>query len=438
MQVREYAWFTTDHSATSGQDLAVVSRSTFDWLASLQHDGAPVTEYHSGPAGKRLQLRSLVGFLKSPDGTAIEVLPKTESEPADTGKVRMLLQRMLRSALHLNGREYGPANLERFDLPLHEWIFRQFLEALKQLVARGLRFDYERIEENARFLRGQLQMAKQLRQPPGKAAEFHIAHDIFSPDRVENRLIKTALVLVQNACRESDNWRLANEFSHRLEEIPVQPHALAHLAKWRDGKLMQRYRAIRPWCELILEQLSPTFTQGLHRGIAMLFPMEKLFENYVATRLQHQLTPHWKLNTQVAALSLTTHTPEKANEQQAWFRLKPDLLLKRGPQQQVLDTKWKLLNSQKANGSDKYQISEHDLYQMLAYGVTYQNGVGHMMLIYPRHHHFCAPLPLFHLPGDLVLWAVPFCLDSHQLISGEWQSHFPGLIDTETNNRLAS
>ncbi|WP_407692657.1 5-methylcytosine restriction system specificity protein McrC [Psychrobacter sanguinis] len=36
-------------------------------------------------------------------------------------------------------------------------------------------------------------MAVQLRQPAGRDHLFHISHDIYQPNRLENRLIKSAL-----------------------------------------------------------------------------------------------------------------------------------------------------------------------------------------------------------------------------------------------------
>ena len=41
---------------------------------------------------------------------------------------------------------------------------------------------------------------------------------------------------------------------------------------------MAHYQAIKPWCELILNQQMPIAVSGEWRGMSLLFPMEKLFE----------------------------------------------------------------------------------------------------------------------------------------------------------------
>ncbi|WP_205756400.1 5-methylcytosine restriction system specificity protein McrC [Aeromonas veronii] len=47
-----------------------------------------------------------------------------------------------------------------------------------------------------------------------------------------------------------------------------------------------------------------------------------------------------------------------------------------------MDTKWKRLEQD--NRRDKFGLGQQDFYQMLAYGQTYQKGVGDMLLIYPQ------------------------------------------------------
>lgn len=49
---------------------------------------------------------------------------------------------------------------------MHEWIFSEFLRHLTELVHKGLRFDYHLVEdEHSAFIRGQLNITAQMRQP---------------------------------------------------------------------------------------------------------------------------------------------------------------------------------------------------------------------------------------------------------------------------------
>lgn len=427
LQLREYGRITTDSSLTSSLDCAVVSQATFDWLQDIAGrwgQGSPIVMIDGH---RSLKLGSYVGFLQSPSGESIEVLPKTGLGQQDPVMARRILRRMLLASVGVKPRITGAAELLRMSEPLHEWIFSQFLAELKLIVSRGLRFDYQRVNEESRFIRGQFRLDKQQRQPPGRQHLFHISHDVFTPDRLENRLIKTALSYVLNSCKSPENWRLANEFAHQLEDISYEREPLRVIRHWQSGKLMQMYSDIRPWCELILEKLNPNFQHGNHRGIALLFPMEQLFERYVESTLRRNLQSGTDLNSQASSQYLLLHKTQDANIATRMFQLKPDLLLKSAFGNQVLDTKWKLLDQQAANTESKYNIAQADLYQMFAYGHKYQNGCGHMMLIYPSHEKFSSPLPVFWYSEILAVWAVPFCLETSSLISGEWGEHFYGL-----------
>lgn len=87
----------------------------------------------------------------------------------------------------------------------------------------------------------------------------------------------------------------------------------------------------------------------------------------------------------------------------------------------MLDTKWKLLDALKANGSEKYGLSQADFYQLHAYGQSYLDGQGDVVLIYPKTATFDQPLPVFEFPkiDGLRLWVLPFCLRSRRLLLPE-------------------
>ncbi|MEY8200069.1 MAG: McrC family protein [Colwellia sp.] len=436
IQVREYAVLTCDSSQTSSMALGVVSEATFDWLLKLQKTWRKDTALLRLKSRNSIELGSYVGFLQSPNGECIEVLPKLQRQRAQEDELailRKLLRDMLQVSLQLKPRESGAANLQRTDTPLHEWIFTQFLAELATLVKRGLRFDYQRVEEESRFIRGQLDQNKQSRQMPDRATWFHIRHDIYSPDRVENRLLRSALNYVLKLSKTASNWRLANELSHQLITIEAYRDPLAELPRWQRSKLMQPYNAVRPWCELILEQLNPNFQKGEHRGIALMFPMERLFENYVEHYLRLSLRPDGRLKRQASTEYLINKHQALRGKETAWFQLKPDLILRTlsATNISVLDVKWKRLKSALTSSAQdqKYGLSQGDLYQLFTYGQKYMNGKGHMMLIFPRCCSFYNALPRLSFDDDLHLWLVPFDLDAKKLVGGDWVKKFPGIIN---------
>ena len=389
-------------------DERTIGQADFDWLAHATVLGA------SGDArlfrrdgSHRLKASNYVGVVETPGGTVVEILPKHHDDTMTVAETRRLLVGMIEAALDLPAREVSEAHLSLFDGPMSEWVARRFLDALDRLLKRGLRSEYVRVEEEQRFLRGQLNLQAQLRQAPGRAHRFQIRHDVFSRDRPENRLLKSALMLVGSRTRNAANWRLARELLAVLHELPLSTNLPADFERWSSDRLMTHYQPVRPWCELVLGRRTPLSVHGGWRGISMLFPMEKLFERYVEVALRRALPSNAVLTSQAASRHLCRY------EEKGFFQLRPDLSLTVGDQRWILDAKWKRLDA--SDRDNRFGLSQSDFYQMFAYGQKYLDGVGDLALIYPLTRRFPGPLGPFEFSGSMRLWILPFDLDARKI-----------------------
>lgn len=413
--VREYGFIGVEYvgCVQDEPNHIYVSLSAFEHLCELSESyskqGAKVFEL----AGrKKLKLDQYVGVIETPCGTRIEILPKHVDIQGDDKQLiiqqeRQLLQKMLSVSLHLPYREAGAASLNRFKQSLHEWIMSQFLAAFETLLQRGLRFDYNRVQEEQKYLRGQLQHVKYMRQPPSKKHIFPIEHDVYELNRPENRLIKTALEIVCKKTKSSANWRLAQELRLMTGEIPKSLNTVQDFKLWQSGRLLALYGQIKPWTELILGQFMPVSTQGDWRGMSLLFPMERLFEHYIAYHVRRELKD-WHVKTQVSSqhICLYSHQP--------MFKLRPDIYIEHKETQQkiVLDTKWKLLDQHNHKG--RFGLKDSDIQQMFAYSHFYLQHQSDVILIYPYQVQKFDQDLCFHFKVEgqkARLRAVPFNLD---------------------------
>lgn len=405
VSVREHARLTAGPTSQISLDEASIPASAFDWLCrqaqQFRASGAPLLHLED----KRwLKLDNYVGVIETPCGTRIEILPKHTRAAVDVVTARVVLVNMLRRCLDLPVRDVGPAALHTFDTPVSEWIIGQFLGELDALVRRGLRFDYHAVDEEARFLRGRLLVARQLRQPAGRAHHFQIEHQVFDVDRAENRLVCAALDKVAQLTRDAGHWRLAHELAHQLASVPRSRDVASDFRRWSSDRLMSHYGAIRSWCELILGEQNPLSTLGIWIGRSLLFPMERVFERFVEACLRAQLPADAVLRTQASGRWLC-HTVSRP-----LFQLRPDFVIERAGYRYVVDAKWKLLDA--ADVERNYGLSQSDFYQLFAYGQRYLKGQGRMALIYPRTADFSEPLDTFHFDDRLTLDVLPLDLES--------------------------
>ena len=132
----------------------------------------------------------------------------------------------------------------------------------------------------------------------------------------------------------------------------------------------KNYEILMKWSKVFLMNKSFTTFYGNTKSIALLFPMERLYESYVARQMKN-IFKSWDISIQEKEHHLFV-SPKKQ------FALKPDIVLRKGERVIVLDTKWKrLVNNQKSN----YGISQSDMYQMYAYSKKYNTP--EVWLLYP-------------------------------------------------------
>lgn len=386
----------------------------WDWLndQSARLADAPAffrPVFRTGIRG--LQARNYVGTVETPGGTRIEILPKLITSGNDPCRARHIVLKMLRRVLNLSTHSWEKGALAVMNQPLHEHLIEIFLSGVERLVKKGLRNNYVIKEDDHPFLRGRLRIEKQIHRRPGSKPEFAIEYHEFIPDRPENRLIHSAILAVSKWTRNPNNQRRARTLRFVFSEIPESANHRSDFQHWSTDRALIDYRGLKPWSELILGVKSPLYMSGGFSGLSFLFPMEQLFERYVAAILRKRVAIGYRLVAQPSRHSLVTH--QGAN----WFRLKPDLIVERcnGSCFSVLDTKWKRLDERLGNAKDKYGLSQADFYQMAVYGERYLKGSGDMFLIYPRSAEFNHHLPPFELSKDLRLWVVPFDLESDEI-----------------------
>lgn len=414
--VREWGRIVrAQHNAQNSFDEIEVNDQAWLFLSKIAQSSDKHHRYLSFVNSHTLKVRGFVGVIATPDATQIEILPKHSSTFDDAGlkASRKLLLRMLKAAKVLPFIESTDALLDTLKQPLPEVLIGRFLQDLAQVVRKGIRKDYQRIEAQERFLKGQLQTARQLRQSPAKQTQFCIEYDVFSDNRAENRLIHSALVLVTKWSQYLPNQRLARELRFTFDDVPESRHIRQDFQAWRTSRDMQYYQTLLPWIKLILSQYSPFATANQHAGISFLLPMEKLFEAFVASEIQRSLPAGYRLQTQSTQHYLATQNAKPI------FQLRPDLVIYRGNEPvAVLDTKWKLLDQNQPDG--KVGIAQADMYQLFAYGQKCLPGFGRLILIYPQWTGFTQPLASFKFADDLILDVVPFNLENESNHNQAW------------------
>lgn len=327
--------------------------------------------------GKTITAKNYVGVLTMKDGTSIEILPKVYSAiPDDTSgtKAKKLLIDMLKTLREspYKSLQTGSVNVEKMNI--FEVFIRMFVDEVFFIVKRGLKCSYETVEENTTFFKGKMKFSQQLRLNCFHKERSFVEYDAFNVNRPENRLIKAALLYLYPRSTSSRNKKDIKTLLNSFADVEPSADYRSDFSGYVPDRNMKDYSNALLWSRIFLMGKSFTSFAGSEVSMALLFPMETLFESYIAALLKK------RLDSTVFSVSVQDKRYHLFDEPGKQFPLCPDIVVTRKSDNSIfiLDTKWKILAEDKTG----YGISQADMYQMFAYQKKY--GAAHVTLVYPK------------------------------------------------------
>ena len=357
-----------------GSNIAVEEK-TFNEVESFVLQNAETVQYlklGQNKFHKYLQAQNYVGVIQTKSGVTIEILPKIARNTDDT-KAKKIMIKMLKTLKKSPFKNFNMANLKSADLPLLEIFITMFLVELEKLIQKGIKSDYIDKEENLGFLKGKLKIKEQMKKNYIHKERFYVQYQEFVQDRVENRLIKTALEYLYKKSKANSNKKRIMEFLFVFDGVNVSGHIDEDFKKVKLDRQMNDYKFVLQWVKIFLHSNSFSPYKGNDVAFALLFDMNVLFESYIGHLLK-------KKGLDVA-LQDREHHLAYIDTIGGKFQLKPDIVIKHNNEVIIADTKWKLLSEDKTHQG----VSQSDMYQLYAYGTKYTDPIcNDMYLIYPK------------------------------------------------------
>lgn len=375
ISIREFGRIYPDGKHIFKRDIEEL-RAYIDEQNSKDFTGQSDIEEFLKPIKNGVQANNYVGVLQTKSGLTIESLPKIagRTEEATDTRVRQLFLEMLKAVRSINGKTFRLTNLNAKKNNLLEVFISKFLNESDMIIKRGLKSSYVTVQSNEKFLKGKLLMTQQLRRNIVNQSYFFNEYDEFMTNSAENQLIKTTLEYLLKNSRDNNNLRIIREQLVYFEFVDLTNSPEQTFQKVSIGRNYTYYEQTLNWCRIFLSRKSFTSFKGSSLAFAVLFPMEEIFEAYIAYMMKKSI-PDANVSAQDKKYSLFDRT----NETKAGYRLRPDLVVRfEDNRTTIADTKWKVL--------DSTGPSQTDLYQMYAYYTRYRHkseNVDKVVLIYP-------------------------------------------------------
>lgn len=329
--------------------------------------------------GETVNFKNYVGLIQMKNNWQIQILPKIEFLNGEQDETKNVFIRMLRSMKDFPSKVFSNANLKMERMNLYEIFINMYLQEVRQLVKHGIKSSYVGVEDNINFYKGKLLANEHIKHNMAHQERFYVGYDEYQVNRPENRLVKSTLLKLQGITTSAENSKSIRQLLTSFEMVSPSTNYDKDFSQVIIDRNTKDYEMLMQWSKVFLKDKSFTTFSGTESARALLFPMEKVFEAYVAQNMKKAFTKyHWEVSVQDKGHYLFN----KLNgEEHRKFALRPDIVVTRDDKSVViLDTKWKSLINDK---SKNYCISQADMYQMYAYSKKY--GTSEIWLLYPMN-----------------------------------------------------
>ena len=257
---------------------------------------------------------------------------------------------------------------------------------------RGLYRAYLPLHEATPYIRGRIHTTALPRSLPN--ATVTCSYHQVTTDVEENRILAWTLHMILRSGLCADETLLLVQRAYRLLASQVSPTPIAATASRGRvyTRLNQDYAPLHALCAFFLDHSGPGHSLGDQTMIPFLVDMARLYEQFVAAWLTRRLASTYRVAAQV-------HTPVSAD-----LHFTIDLVISRGRQRWVVDTKYKM----PSNGPDTADVA-----QVLAYAQV--QGAQEAVLVYPTE----LAQPLDVMVHGIRLRTLTFALDDNLDLAGE-------------------
>ena len=311
------------------------------------------------------------------DDIQIEILPKIPlvENNIEAEKIRFL--EILQSIDYFKEKIFSNSKIEITDTSILEIFIHLFIEEVEKIIKKGLIYRYVDKNENFNVFKGKLDINNHIKYNFSHKEKFFMKFDEFSVDSLENITIKLTIQKLKKISVNLKNKENLNKIGHYFENVSILENSIENLKYLTFDRMNDYYKNAIQWAKIFLSNKSSSiFLTNNKEIISVLFPMETIFENYIANKLlniiQEKFYSELLIKIQDSSCSLFSNISlNNTKIDNNILRIRPDIVIKNKNTKEIfiLDTKWKILNKL----DDKFKISTEDIYQMLAYVKTYND-----------------------------------------------------------------
>ncbi|OEY72815.1 McrC family protein [Salegentibacter salarius] len=307
---------------------------------------------------KGVKFKNYVGVIQV-GHTTIEILPKADKRSSENEKAEWhsILLKMLKKCKRIKVDSVSEAALRKRYNSLLDLYFEEFLREVNSLLNQGLVKKYRKNSGNVLALKGQINFSRNIQHNLVHQERFYTNHQVYDHQHLIHQIILKALrilkVISYNSFLQDSIERIIAKFPE-VKEVEIGKH---HFDRIVLNRKTTKYREALKIAKMIILNYSPDIKGGAENMLALLFDMNKLWEEYIYRMLSRLQNEHLKVSFQ--------------NKDNFWEKkvIKPDIVIsqtfsdpEKKPQTLVIDTKWKIIDPDRPGDDDLKQMYVYNMY----------------------------------------------------------------------------
>lgn len=314
---------------------------------------------------KGIQFGSYVGVIQI-GGLTIEILPKADRDKSSTQKEKdswqSVLLHMLKVCKKIQVENVSETQLKKRYNSILEAYFSMYLEEIDHIIKRGLIKKYRRKQSNQLALKGKLVFSQNIQKNIIHKERFFCEHEVYDIDHLIHQVLYRGLEVLEtlNTYNLTDKIERLKFSFDSIKCLKVNAKHFETIKLNRKSKSYERALSI---AKMLILNYSPNVSSGQDNMLTLLFDMNKLWEEYIFRILYKNRPANYEVSFQ--------------NSNYFWENktIRPDIVVTIDKTENIIiDTKWKVVNSNNP--------SDNDLKQMFVYNLHWNSAKS--ILLYPK------------------------------------------------------
>lgn len=326
-------------------------------LAKFLGDGSGDDFPYYSLINNGVKFKQYVGVISVGD-IQIEVLPKADKKAGEDDKATWEhhLLEMLQVVYKMKVNLSSKADQQMKRSPVLDVFLNHFMDEVELIMHIGLVKAYRRVEDNRTSLKGRLVLSKHIIKNMVHQERFYVNYTTYDRNHVFNRLLCKALRIIPDISSNSYTTNRAKTLLFELPELDDIVATEALFDRLTFDRKTEDYRNAMELARMILLNYMPNMSYRKDNSvIALMFDMNKLWEEYVCIMLRRQLPDCTVLAQSTKRFWYSATVGGKT--------VRPDIVIMKDKSCiAVLDTKWKCPPDGKPSDSDLKQMYVYHKY----------------------------------------------------------------------------